>query len=134
MLSVTVQHALRALTVLAGLPDGVHLLGKELAKQAEIPANYLSKILWLLGGAGFIDATRGNGGGYRLHRPAAQIRLADVVDVFEGHRGNGSRLAEHSNSEAHAAVQKPWHELDEALTHFLRTTTIADIANTPKPH
>lgn len=57
-LSVTVQHALRALSVLAGLPEGASLPGRELAKRAGIPANYLSKILWTLGGAGFIGATR----------------------------------------------------------------------------
>ncbi len=131
MLSVTVQHALRALSVLAGLPDGASLLGRELAKRADIPANYLSKILWILGGAGFIGATRGSGGGYRLQRPAREIRLADIVTLFEHNRsGQCCFLDDHRKCSivepcsAHLA----WRKLDSDMTHFLETTTLADIA------
>jgi len=45
-----------------------------LTKQAHIPANYLSKILWTPGGAGIIDATRGSGGEYRLQFAPDEIR------------------------------------------------------------
>lgn len=131
MLSVTVQHALRALTVLALLPDGACLLGRELARKANIPANYLSKILWTLGGAGFIGATRGSGGGYRLQRPARDIRLAEIVMLFEHHRGNqccfldGARQCEDAER---CSAHRTWHELDSAMTRFLETTTLAEIA------
>jgi hypothetical protein len=63
MLTMTSEHALRALTRLALLPEGSSMLGRELAEQAAIPANYLSKILWTLENAVIIDATRGNRGG-----------------------------------------------------------------------
>jgi Rrf2 family protein len=131
MLSVTVQYALRALAVLSGLPDGTYLLGKQLAKQADIPANYLSKILWELGGAGFINAARGNGGGYRLQRPAAEIRLAEIVELFEHQRGTGGCLLDGHRECPHAnpcPAHLAWHELDAALRRFLATTTVADIA------
>ena len=131
MLSVTVQHALRALSVLAGLPEGSVLLGRELAQQANIPANYLSKILWTLGGAGFIDATRGSRGGYRLQRPAREIRLAEIVVLFEHNRSAQACFFDHHRKcsqvdmcSAHSA----WHEVGCAMTHFLETTTLADIA------
>ena len=55
MLTTTSEHALRALTHLARLPEGSSMLGREIAEQAAIPANYLSKILWTLGNAGIID-------------------------------------------------------------------------------
>ena len=131
MLSVTVQYALRALSRLAGLPDGAFVLGRDLAKQAHIPANYLSKILWTLGGAGFIDATRGSGGGYRLQRPACEIRLADIVALFEHNRSARACLldAHQHCSEADAcAAHRAWEEVGTAMTHFLDTTTLADIA------
>jgi Rrf2 family protein len=131
MLSVTTQHALRALSVLAGLPDGMFLLGRELAVRASIPANYLSKILWILGSAGFIGAARGNRGGYRLQKPAGEIRLVDIIELFEHNRTtdhcflDGSRLcAQAERCTAHRA----WRELDCAMNHFLETTTLADIA------
>jgi Rrf2 family protein len=134
MLSVTAQHALRALSVLASLPDGVLLLGRELAKRAGIPANYLSKILWILGTAGFIDAARGNRGGYRLQKPAGEIRLLDIIDLFEHNRStthcflDGSRACPKAER---CAAHRAWHELDCAMNRFLRTTTLADIAKDP---
>jgi DNA-binding IscR family transcriptional regulator len=33
--------------------------------------------------AGLVDATRGAGGGYQLRKPAKEIRLIDVVELFE---------------------------------------------------
>lgn len=134
MLSVTAQHAVRALSVLAGLPDGVLLLGRELAGRAGIPANYLSKILCVLGSAGLIDATRGSGGGYRLQKPAGEIRLIDIIDLFEHNRAtthcflDGSRLCSQAER---CTAHRAWHELDCAMNEFLRTTTLADMAKDP---
>ena len=136
MLSITVQYALRALSVLAGLPEGAFLLGRELAKEARIPPNYLSKILWTLGGAGFIDATRGSGGGYRLQRTPTQIRLADIVALFEHNRSSrGCLLDSHrrcSDAEA-CAAHRAWQEVGSAMTQFLETTTLADIVAQSAP-
>lgn len=137
MLSVTVQYALRALSVLAGLSEGSFALGRDLAKQARIPANYLSKILWTLGGAGFIDATRGSGGGYRLRRPSGEIRLAEIVALFERNRPSRSCLLDSHTvcSEANICAEasmctahRAWQEVGNAMTRFLETTTLADIA------
>jgi Rrf2 family iron-sulfur cluster assembly transcriptional regulator len=131
MLSVTVQHAFRALSVLAGLPEGSFALGRDLAKQAHIPANYLSKILWTLGGAGFIDATRGSGGGYRLQRAPGEIRLAEIVMLFERNRSSRSCLLDSQKicSDANScAAHRAWQEVGDAMTRFLETTTLADIA------
>ena len=131
MLSVTVQHALRALSVLAGLPEGSFALGRDLAKQAHIPANYLSKILWTLGGAGIIDATRGSGGGYRLQRAPAEIRLAEIVILFERNRSSRSCLLDSQkicSDASSCTAHRAWQEVGDAMTRFLETTTLADIA------
>jgi DNA-binding IscR family transcriptional regulator len=61
MLSTTSEYALRALACLAGQPPGTALLGRNLAKAAEIPANYLSKILLTLRNAELVDTTCGWG-------------------------------------------------------------------------
>ena len=82
MLSITSQYALRALSHLARQTDGA-VLGRDLAESVEIPANYLSKVLLTLRNAGLVDTTRGSGGGYRLRRPANEIHLIDVVELFE---------------------------------------------------
>ena len=117
--------------MLAGRPDGAFVLGRDLAKEAHIPANYLSKILWTLGGAGFIEATRGSGGGYRLLRVPQEIRLAEIVALFERHRSGRSCLLDlHKQcSESDACpAHRAWQEVGDNMTRFLETTTLADIA------
>ncbi len=131
MLSVTAKYALRALTELAVLPEGAVLLGKELSKRAGVPSNYLSKILWTLGGEGLIEATRGVRGGYRLGRPAGDIRLIDVVTLFDKPSTNqdcflhdGRKCSDADPCTAHEA----WALVGEANRRFLETTTVADIS------
>ena len=82
MLSITSQYALRALAHLARHPGGA-VLGRDLAQTVEIPPNYLSKVLLTMRNAGLVDTTRGSGGGYKLRRPATEIHLIDVVELFE---------------------------------------------------
>jgi len=133
MLTTTSEHALRALTHLARLPEGASMLGRELAEQASIPANYLSKILWTLGNAGIIDATRGNRGGYRLKRNAAEIHLFEIVGLFERDwdrdnascfLGGGKNCDQENPCSAHAA----WRQVHNAYLDFLHTKTLADIS------
>jgi Rrf2 family iron-sulfur cluster assembly transcriptional regulator len=137
MLTTTSEHALRALAHLARLPEGASMLGRELAEQAGIPANYLSKILWTLGTAGIIDATRGNGGGYRLKRHAAEIRLFEIVDLFDRDRarlacflGGGRDCDQDNPCTAHQA----WRDVRTAYLDFLHTTTLADISHPRRPN
>jgi Rrf2 family protein len=131
MVSITVKHAIRALVQLATLPDGASLGGRDLARAANIPQNYLSKILWTLGSARFIDATRGIGGGYRLHRRPETIRLIEVVHLFEKvDRHNECFLdGAHPCSDATAcAAHAAWREAKAAYVAFLETTTLATLA------
>jgi Rrf2 family protein len=135
MLSTTAEHAIRALAELASLRPGEAIHGRQLAHKADIPANYLSKILWTLGHAGLIDATRGSGGGYRLRRDPAGIRLAEVINLFDRPKWRAhcflSCSRECSDADACLAHQS-WLEVREAYQRFLESTTIAQISN-PSP-
>lgn len=131
MLSTTSEHALRALSHLADLPEGASMLGRELAETAGVPANYLSKILWTLGNAGIIDATRGNGGGYRLKRSPSEVYLFEIVELFDRDRGKldcflggGKQCDETNPCTAHDA----WRGLRSAYLDFLHRTSLADIS------
>lgn len=113
------------------------MLGRELAEQASIPANYLSKILWTLGNAGIIDATRGNRGGYRLKRNAAEIYLYEVVELFDRDRARlacflwgGKDCDQGQPCTAHQA----WCGVRTAYLDFLHGTTVADISHVETPN
>lgn len=131
MLSTTAKHALRALVQLARLPDGQTMLGRHLAQKAGIPPNYLSKILWTLGSAGIIDATRGTRGGYRLQRRAENIPLADVVELFDKPRLANRCLLDSDrpcNDDTPCAAHEPWKQVKAIYVTFLHDTTLATVA------
>jgi Rrf2 family protein len=130
MLSVTTEHALRALVGLAQMPPEKPLLGRDLAARAGIPANYLAKILLTLRNGGMVETARGQGGGYRLAKRPDQIVLVDVVDLFEGIHGRpGCFLGEsHDCSDREAcSAHQAWNEVRQVYLKFLTTNTIADI-------
>lgn len=131
MLSTTSEYALRSLTYLASQPKGTAILGRDLAEQCEIPANYLSKILLSLRNAGIINAVRGSRGGYSLHREPNKVRLIDVVELFEGTRakpecflGINKKCSDVNPCPAHES----WRDVRNAYVCLLETTTLAGIS------
>jgi Rrf2 family protein len=130
MLSATTRYALRALVNLAAESEGKPLLGRDLSQAAGIPPNYLSKILWTLGGAGFIGATRGTNGGYRLQRAPEDIRLIEIVELFDRSRtANGCLLdPDHECSDAtRCAAHDAWKHVKSLYKNFLEETTLASL-------
>lgn len=112
------------------------MLGKELARQAEVPPNYLSKILNTLKRVGILEATRGTGGGYRLLKTPDEIRLIDVVEVFDSPMakpmcvlGSTRECDEGSQCSAHSH----WSEVRKVYVRFLESTTLSSIASTSAP-
>ena len=134
MLSTTSQYALRALTELAGIPGGEAMLGRDLAELADIPANYLSKVMLAMRNAGLVTTARGSGGGYRLLKSPDEIHLIEVVGIFDAPQvkpicllGKGD-CSDRDPCSAHTL----WRDVRSAYIQFLETTTLADIASAPK--
>ena len=134
MLSTTSEYALRALARLAELPPGEAVQAHQLASDADIPANYLSKVLHSMRSIGILDAARGQGGGYRLARPANEIRLIEVVELFEGIRARPECFlgARHVCNDADpCSAHHMWRTVREKYIQFLEETTVAGISQRP---
>jgi len=56
---------------------------QEIADRHDISKSHLTKIVMTLAGAGYLQTTRGRGGGIRLGRPSSEIRVGDVVRKTE---------------------------------------------------
>ncbi len=131
MISTTSEYALRALSYLASQVNGNSVLGRDLAREAEVPANYLSKILVSLRRAGLVSTVRGTGGGYRLQRAPHRIRLSQIIDLFDGpDKREGCVLGRHHqcNDDNCCSAHRAWHAVRVAYNHFLTATTLADIS------
>lgn len=131
MLSITSQYALRALSHLARQTEGA-VLGRDLAQSVEIPANYLSKVLLTLRNAGLVETARGFRGGYRLRRPASEIHLIDVVELFEEiSRSKPSCFLGREracSATAPCTAHSAWRGLQAAYLGFLVSTPLSAIA------
>jgi len=133
MFSSTVEYALRALVRLAQSSTEGSILGRDLAAMTDVPANYLSKILLTLRKAGIVEATRGAGGGYRLRKPAEDVVLASVVELFDPRPraacllGGGRACSAEDPCSAH----QRWERVQRAYRDFTENTTLADISRRP---
>lgn len=131
MITATSEYAIRALVQLANLPKDELIGGKELSEQENIPANYLSKVLLILRNGGLVDATRGYGGGYRLQKRPQDIRLVDVVELFEGiySRPHCFLGEDHACSDlTPCAAHEQYAKVRASYIKFLEKTSIAKLA------
>jgi Rrf2 family nitric oxide-sensitive transcriptional repressor len=72
------DYAFRTLMYLA-LKDGELATIQEIADRYDISNNHLMKVVHELGRAGYIETTRGKGGGLRLAKKPSQINVGEVV-------------------------------------------------------
>lgn len=128
ILSHTAEYALRAVFLLGRLPRGQLARVGELARELDIPQNYLSKTLSQLARAGVLVSTRGKRGGFALAQPSARLTLEDIIAPFEdvGRRhcllGTGV-CSDRDPCVAHGA----WRDIADQMREFFRKTTVADI-------
>ena len=76
------DYAIRLLMYVAQHPDRLCTIA-EVAAAYDISEAHLMKITHQLALDGWLETTRGKGGGMRLARPATEIRIGEVVRTME---------------------------------------------------
>lgn len=103
----------------------------EIAKRQEISLSYLEQLFAKLRRGQLVKSVRGPGGGYRLARPADEIRVADIIVAVDepltatrcesgspkGCTGTSSRCVTHDL----------WEELGRQIHVFLASVSLADV-------
>jgi len=137
MISKSALHVVRAMLVLADLPNGKCAGSADIAKKIEAPPNYLGKLLQSLVPIGLVDSQKGYGGGFRLARPAKSITLLEVVDsIDQVSRWSGCLLGRgHCSEDTHGcALHEQWGAVREQYLKLLRETSIADVSAQEMEH
>ena len=57
---------------------------REYASGLTLSPGYIAKIFQAVSRAGIVEAVSGPSGGYRLARPASEIRLIEIIETLEG--------------------------------------------------
>ena len=84
MLTAKGKYGLKALAHLATLDPGQMAQAVEIAEANSIPKKFLDAILGELRNAGIVHSRKGPGGGYRLARAPAEIKIGRVIRVIDG--------------------------------------------------
>ena len=137
-LSTKGRYAMVALVdlALAG-EDSLTTLGA-ISKRQDISVLYLEQLFVRLRRAGLVDSVRGPGGGYRLARPAQDIRVSEILEAVDEtvsalHTGAGASGGV-SGSRAQSLTNRLWEGLSAHVYVFLHQTRLSDVVgNTLKP-
>lgn len=122
------DYALRVLLYVASA-EGRQVSTEEVSAAFKISSHHLVKVVGKLGKAGFLEIKRGRLGGFRLARPAEDIRLGAVVEATEPdfafvaclEPGNQSCVLTGS-----CGLVRPLREAQQAFIAALDNYTLAD--------
>ena len=89
------EYALLALLYLARHPTDNYTTVETVASAQGIPHKYLEQIMLALKRARYVRSSKGQHGGYRLAKPAADIPLAEVIRLFDGALAPTDSVSEH---------------------------------------
>lgn len=129
------DYALRALIEITRQSGGSAVSAEELGRRQEIPHGFLQAILADLRRAGVVISQRGQSGGWRLARPAAEVSVADVIRAVDGPLVSvyGQRPEAVAYNDNASVLQPVWIAARSSLRDVLEHVTIADLATGKLP-
>jgi len=131
IVSQTAEYALRAMAWLATVPRGEPVRAADLSLSTGIPTHYLSKVLRRLVLAGLLDSQKGQGGGFTLSRPAAEIPFIDILAAVDAYPTEGRcAFGWGSCDELHPCpLHASWSRLNDQIREWASNTNLAEIAD-----
>ena len=129
------DYALRALIEMAGREDGRAVSAEELGRLQDIPHGFLQAILADLRRAGVVMSQRGQSGGWRMGRPAAEVSVADVIRAVDGPLVSvyGLRPEAVSYNESADVLQHVWIAARSSLREVFEEVSIQQLADAERP-
>ena len=132
-ISRKIDYGLRAMVYLASiLPESV-VPFREIARQMDVPEDFLAKILKTLVDQGLVKSARGPHGGYSLGRRPDEISFLEVIEAVEGPVAlnvclDGDDACGHSSSCTMVSV---WRQGQEKMLDVYRQAKLSSLAFKP---
>lgn len=123
------DYGLRSLMYLAACPDRLSSV-KEVAEYYGISRNHLVKVVHRLAQLGYIETSKGKGGGIRLAQDAGKLQLGDLVNALEPNMNivecfnNATNTCQITST---CQLKHCLYEASQAFTDVLNQYTLADV-------
>lgn len=130
-LSTKGRYAMVALADLALQPNGALVNLTQISERQDVSLPYLEQLFVKLRRAGLVESVRGPGGGYRLARPASEMRVVEILGAVDEtvdamHKGAGASGAA-SGSRAQSLTNRLWEGLSAHVYVFLHQARLSDV-------
>jgi len=130
------DYAVRVLLALASREENVRLSSAVIREEMLIPHSFMPRIVAQLANAGLVKTFPGREGGLQLARPAANITIRDVVDVFEGPILLSECMQPHGEDDCPFAgncqVRSKWGRVQMAMLREMAAINFAGLAHEAK--
>ena len=124
------RYALRVMLALADEKTCNFVPLKVIAQKEDISLKYLESILVILSRAGFVDALRGRGGGYRLAKSPGEYTVGSILQLTESTMASVScpECVEGACDRSRACKTLPlWRGLDKIVSEYLDGVTLENL-------
>ncbi len=125
------RYAVMAMVDLAASFKGNPVALADIAERQEISLSYLEQLFAKLRRSGLLDSVRGPGGGYSLSRPAAEIRISDIILAADEpiratrcHTGSPEGCIA---SRGRCLTHDLWDGLSQQVHLYLSSVTLEDV-------
>lgn len=99
-----------------------------IAEKNHLPLSFLEKLAEHLRRAGFLEARRGQDGGYRLVKEPKKITLKELIDVFEEPKMMRCMHSPHPEKYCalvpHCPARKTWLAVEEKMNRVFEKVTL----------
>lgn len=129
-----IRYGIRTMVELTLAYGGKGILQKDISDNQEISLKYLDQIIASLKAAGLIVRIGGRKGGYALARQPQHITTYDIYKAFEGDVLINDCIHDEEmlSQKKFCAVIEFWDGLNTQVIDYLKSTSLADIAERQK--
>ncbi len=125
------DYSLRALMYLASHPDELSSV-KQMSEYYGISRNHLVKVVHRLAQLGYVETTKGKGGGVQITKDASQLRLGDLINELEPNMRTVECFNPETNTCNISDTCQLKHYLFDATQSFIETLNKHTLADTVK--
>jgi Rrf2 family protein len=124
------RYALRVMIDLAEQHEDSFTPLKDVSARQNISQKYIEAIMTMLSKNGYVDASHGKGGGYKLNRKPEEYKVGDILRLTEGTLAPVACLeknAEECPRKNDCRTISLWTKLDDLVENYLDSVTLADL-------